>query len=293
MKRILFHFILLSGLIAHSSILLARVGTDSSGGGGNGTTAEFVELVSNGLHALANRGVVEVNGRTIDFALMALKLRDAKILTSNEPLSLNGANVNAINYPETGEIVIDAKAWARLKTPTKLQLALHELWGLAYHDGQDDRYQFSKGLKQIIVDAGFESPGRITSIVTSNQDGRAQTFRAIISRRGGQTRSNLDLIFQKIKSIEVNGKSVDLVTSSVVYTPTDFPYGEDSVIENMTWGRSANGPNPAFRFELSSMSGVGVKTSMVSFELPEHPAHEEIRKQDMFCRSIFTNFDAN
>jgi len=254
----------------------AVIGTES-GGGGNGYAAEFVRLASFGLDSLARQGDEVINSQRVDLSAMGRALLTANIQFTKQDLILNGKRVHAINEPAKGLITVNETSWKSLDDSTKMQLAFHELWGLSFHDHKDDSYVFSTAMVARIRDAGFTNPSKVIALLTNNQNGRGQTFRAILVRQGAETRSNLSVIFQKLQQVN---DTLDIITSNVVYKPSELPYGADTVVQNLRLSYDNDGE--AFVFEVEPMTTLAPKLTC-KFVLPEPPATEELSKQNLNC----------
>ncbi len=125
------------GLLLAPAMTRAAEGGWTSGGGDT-TAMEFISIGYRVYDMLA--GIEKMNRNDdlkglVDLAALKSRLETAKIESTNDRLEVNGAEVDAINYPAQNRIVISRPRWA-LEKPieTRAGLVLHEYLGLLLKD---------------------------------------------------------------------------------------------------------------------------------------------------------------
>jgi hypothetical protein len=104
---------------------------------------QFRLLCQSSLAFLEQASPLIISGRTIDLGAMKSALQNVRIEWTDKKLEVNGSAVDAINTPSQNLITLNRSSWDHIEQFSKTQLCLHELWGLTFHDHQDDRYLFS------------------------------------------------------------------------------------------------------------------------------------------------------
>lgn len=143
MSRISFRlFLILTFGLTGTQIKASEGGWTS--GGGDTVAMEFVSLgyrVHDMLAGIENMNRTDALKGLVDLPALKTKLQTAKIESSDERLEVNGAEVDAINYPSQNRIVISRPRWMLYKpTETRAGLVLHEYLGLQLKDA---RYMIS------------------------------------------------------------------------------------------------------------------------------------------------------
>ncbi|MGZ3694041.1 MAG: hypothetical protein ACXWQO_07560, partial [Bdellovibrionota bacterium] len=106
------------------------------GNGGDVYAKEFVSL---------GRGVLEKmkaspDSKIPDFDAFAKAIEETRVVTEDN-LELEGATVDAINYPQSKRIELNRRRWREYDNEERSALVLHEYLGVARID--DSRYQIS------------------------------------------------------------------------------------------------------------------------------------------------------
>ncbi|HWU42309.1 MAG TPA: hypothetical protein VN132_02685, partial [Bdellovibrio sp.] len=238
MKFKVFLLTMLSFSIAKSVV---PHGGESSGGGGNSSAAEFQMIGVWTVNALSQRGEIRIKNRLINLSAMSLSLMKLKIQPTDENLVLNGAPVSAINYPEQHLIVFNEDNWKSLDRIGKMQLCLHEIWGLTFADHADDNYIFSAELARMVSASSFENSSQIISAQSTDTDLDGQSYRALVTKMFVQNKQTYQIIFEKIFDM-ANGNT--LITSHIVYNIAELPI-------NAKWGfQNLRLSSKGFEFEL-------------------------------------------
>lgn len=111
------------------------------GNGGDEYSVEFTQLAHELTDWLAaNRKLLPKS-----FSMQAYRtaLKTTQVESTDEPLSLNGATKDALNFPAQKRILFNRAAWNRiLSLPRKKALVFHEYLGILGID--DSRYQISR-----------------------------------------------------------------------------------------------------------------------------------------------------
>lgn len=221
---------------------LGFVGGESSGGGGNSAAAEFNDIAIWTLNSLSDRGDIEIQGRKIDVHAMSRMIFDSKVQATKEQLILNGIPVHAINYPDQKLIVLNEDNWKSLGQKAKMQLCLHEYWGLTFADHADDNYVISSALADLVLATSFKNPSQIVSAVSTDTDLGGRTSRAMVLRKRTKTDFTYELVIETITDYD----EVDsVITSHVVYALKDLPVKAQWGIQNLRLS------DKGFEFELN------------------------------------------
>lgn len=114
------------------------------GNGGDGISQEFVAL---------GRSIVEKlrenpNPKIPDLDALTHAI-DNTVVVTKEVLTLNDAEVDAINYPDWNRIEVSRKRWREYDLKRKTTLVLHEYLGIARAD--DSHYQISSSFTDIAL----------------------------------------------------------------------------------------------------------------------------------------------
>ena len=144
-KKLNFLMIFLAVFLAQTNTYADRGGASSGGGGGDGYAAEFVHTAISIYAMLKRQKKPLVNPDQFKMAF------DHTRVFSKKALSLNGQEVDAINYPDDHRIVVSRARWKELSEQprNKLVLVAHEYFGIM---GLNDKsYQLSKSI--------FDAPG--------------------------------------------------------------------------------------------------------------------------------------
>lgn len=130
----------------------------SGGGGGNSSAAEFFKIATDSLRILKNRNYERAYLSHFNLALIDNKIFDLKVIVYDEPLTLNGNRVTAINTQSTNTIHLYKYDWINLNYRAKVQLVIHELLGLT-HGGliNDSSYTYSKLLAESVLTQNIEN----------------------------------------------------------------------------------------------------------------------------------------
>lgn len=110
----------------------------------------FRLLCQSSISFLDMKSPLMIGNRNVDLKYLESILKQTKIEWTNESLSVNGAAVDAVNIPSNKVVIINRNGWDKLDQITKSQLCLHELWGVAFNDQQDDRYFYSTQMINIL-----------------------------------------------------------------------------------------------------------------------------------------------
>jgi len=237
MRRVfILTFILLCGPLCFA------IGGESSGGGGNASTGEFQMIAIWALNTLSQRGEININQRTVDVSAMSRLVTQTKIQSTDEKLVLNGMPVSAINYPAEKRIIFNEDTWKSLDQQAKMQLCLHEYWGLAFADHQDDGFIFSSNMVQMIYAFSYDNPSQILSAQSTDEDLEGTLFRAMITKSKIKDQDVEQLIFEKITDLTEAGS---IITSHIVYTVADMPVTPQWGFQNLRLGAKG------FEFDLN------------------------------------------
>jgi hypothetical protein len=104
---------------------------------------------------------------------------------------------------------------------------------------------------------------RVISVITNNQDGRGNQFRATVIRQGDEDKSNLSVVIEQINYADGGAGSI---LAQLIIAPNKFKYGKDTSIRDLKMSESG------FSFRAESMSTDG-KPYVCIFPLPEEPAY--------------------
>jgi len=163
MKSLLLALMTAASLIP-SAAFPAHDGSESSSGGGPGIAAEFVRLSTFSLRALATVTPIRIQNRTVDLKAMESVLPKLDIRPTKDTLKIDGKIVDAINHPDDDSIDINIAGWEKRSDDTKLQLAIHEIWGLAFHDHQDDSFLYSTEMVKQVRTTGLRYEQEISCV---------------------------------------------------------------------------------------------------------------------------------
>lgn len=232
----------ITALILVLASSLGFVGGESSGGGGNSAAAEFNDIAIWTLNSLTDRGEIELQGRKLDIHAMSRMIFDSKVQATKEQLVLNGIPVHAINYPDQKLIVLNQDNWKTLDQKAKVQLCLHEYWGLTFADHADDNYVYSSALADMVLATSFKNPSQIMSAVSTDTDLGGRTVRAMVLRKRTKTAFTFELV---IETITDYNEIDSVITSHVVYALKDLPFKAKWGIQNLRLSETG------FEFELN------------------------------------------
>lgn len=118
-------------------------------GGGNANVAEFYHLGEELLVALAPLSPLKISDSQIDIKAMQKIFKHTRVMAAPEPLLLNGASVEAINYPDRNLVAFRVTDWRTHTNELKSQLVIHEILGLARI--ADPEFKVSRQLLNIVV----------------------------------------------------------------------------------------------------------------------------------------------
>lgn len=124
---------------------------DRVGNGGDGFAQEFVAIGRKIVEDLR----VHPDPNIKDFAALTTAVENTKVETKDS-LTLNMAEVDAINRPEEHRIEINRKRWKEYDTKQKTSLALHEYLGISQI--KDDHYQISGAYTELTFPEKKEVP---------------------------------------------------------------------------------------------------------------------------------------
>lgn len=265
---------LLALVLLFSSAVGFVHGGESSGGGGNSSAGEFMMIATWTLNTLSQRGEIQINNRIVDVSAMSRLVAQAKIQPTDEKLILNGTPVSAINYPNQKRIIFNQDTWDSLDRRSKIQLCLHEFWGLAFSDHQDDNYAFSSALVDIISAVSFENPSQIVSAQSTDMDLNGYMFRAMVTKNKIKDQDGYQIIFEKIADLPRVG---GIITSHIVYSSAEFSVRSKWGIQNLRIGQRG------FEFDLNYFLPNQVTCL---FPLPKAPVGDiELKKIEIGCHN--------
>lgn len=126
----------------------ASGGATGVGGGGNMDVAAFYQTAESALQALIPYSPALIAGQSIDFSKLLSTLKTTTVHATTQNLTLNGAKVDAINYPDAGEINFNQVRWESMTSGQKVQLVIHEMIGVSRLI--DQNYQVSSAAIQML-----------------------------------------------------------------------------------------------------------------------------------------------
>ncbi|GEM_PF-6644286 len=87
------------------------------------------------------------------------------------------------------------------------------------------------------VDSIPYASGQVIQMVSSNQNGRSITYRALVVRAGAEPERNLNLVLQKIRQIiSSTGKFSNKLIDELVIPTQKLPSGKEAVFKSLEWG---------------------------------------------------------
>jgi hypothetical protein len=105
------------------------VGGDGVGNGGDAIAMEF-RLTAE--HAISRAETNDINMYNLNYQYLRNVLKNSNIVTTNTPLTLNGDEKDALNFPSTMKIKVNRSRFSSYtESLAKEALALHEVFGLA------------------------------------------------------------------------------------------------------------------------------------------------------------------
>lgn len=126
------------------------------GNGGDGVSAEFVLTAQTAVELIKSSVVNDVKGFKMNAFIGAVATTK---VNSADSLTLNGNEVDAINYPQEKKLVVNRSRWALLRsedqTVPRFMLVLHEYLWLSGSD--DSSYKISKTLIQRLSPSKFST----------------------------------------------------------------------------------------------------------------------------------------
>lgn len=139
-RGLYYDFLVSEGVIFNGNSL--AMGTEVSGGGGDGELSEFRAIAFESLGKLFKLGfkVIETSKFNAKQAIEFMKSTDIEIV--DLPIVLNGRTVTAVNYPSINKIILNRLNWNNLPQRSKKQLVLHEIIGLTHRGIIDDSNYF-------------------------------------------------------------------------------------------------------------------------------------------------------
>ncbi len=135
MKSLGFALVLVVGIVMSATAFAG--GATTVGGGGDHYSAQFIELGRGISRALFSHSLSGVNPELFKRAVETTKVN------SQQKLALNGNIVDAINYPNTKQIIQSRESWDKMagNWSQRVRLVLHEYLGIMNLD--DSSYQIS------------------------------------------------------------------------------------------------------------------------------------------------------
>lgn len=147
----------LLGILLFLGNSFCLAGTESSGGGGDASVAEFLRLGQKAYDAFFNHQLMTLEGKYFDHRPFKEALATVTLVTTKDSLVLKGKNVTAINYPTENKIILSEPGWQQLDVDTKMQLVIHEFLGLKYRSIFDDsNYVYSRILLEATKQFTYE-----------------------------------------------------------------------------------------------------------------------------------------
>jgi|GEM_PF-4090839 len=126
------------------------------GNGGDAMAAEFVSVADETVELLATLGSTDAQGFPPGFDLVRFRkaVATSKVFTSEKTFLEGGTEVDALNYPDEGRIVLSRSRWKGVGYDLKTVrlLVIHEYLGLSRHD--DSSYAISSYLVRKINNGG-------------------------------------------------------------------------------------------------------------------------------------------
>jgi len=125
-------------------------------GGGNMEVAAFYLKAELMLNSLLPQSPLNIADTTLDIQALIEKLDAVKVESVTTPLMINGALVDAVNYPDQNLIQFNYKRWLKMSKIEQGHLVIHELLGVARIP--DPNYQVSMAvIKYIAQQNGYNS----------------------------------------------------------------------------------------------------------------------------------------
>ncbi len=122
---------------------------DGVGNGGDGLAAEFILTAKDAFRILQNKPEVT---QYLNLDKLSMAIANTKVISTKEPLILNGVEIDAINYPAQQLIKINRLRWMDLRdsnrTLTRFNLVIHEYLGIIGIN--DDQYSISQSIVKIM-----------------------------------------------------------------------------------------------------------------------------------------------
>jgi hypothetical protein len=192
---------------------------NSIGNGGEVIASEFNSIARAAVHFLKLKTLTAVDRLLVE---EVEKKIDTTLVTSVEyPLMLGTREVDAINYPADGKILINRKRWEliRLRTPSEItQIVLHEyIWIAGTDDG--DYAVSSRLVKQIEKDLNQNSVSTEKyQVALATLYSEVLLFRVDLLGLQGQTSANdFSAFCMGAGSLMANAKNVIQLTNENIF----------------------------------------------------------------------------
>ena len=140
MIRSLTRLIAALAIIVAPAVPNAAQGGANSGGGGDTVAIQFIQTANRLAEHLLF--LQEDDRRGLDPRALGEAVFSVQVQSTEDKLILNGASVDAINYPSEKRILLSRSGWEKANPELRQVLVLHEYLGIL--GVRDDHYQVSR-----------------------------------------------------------------------------------------------------------------------------------------------------
>lgn len=124
-------FLIILALTVFSQTLWANTSSSGTRGGGNMEVAAFYSKAQGMLKSLLPHSPLTLANTTLDIQSLIIKMATIKVESVQKQLKIDGAIVDAINYPDKNRIQFNNKSWLTMTNTEQAHLVMHELLGVA------------------------------------------------------------------------------------------------------------------------------------------------------------------